>query len=72
MCSPRCSASTCALDAAPPTVYFDPIGEALSTPAFRPRALFERFNIEVLATTESPVDPLEHHAGSAKAAGTAG
>ena len=26
-----------------------------------PRALFERFNIEVLATTESPLDPLQHH-----------
>ena len=26
---------------------------------FRPRALFERFNIEALATTESPLDDLE-------------
>ena len=41
--------------------YFDNIGAALATPGFRPRALFERFNIEVLATTESPVDTLEHH-----------
>jgi glucuronate isomerase len=41
--------------------YFDAIGAALTTAAFRPRALFERFNIEVLATTESPVDSLEHH-----------
>ena len=41
--------------------YFDKIGAALTTPEFRPRALFERFNIEVLATTESPVDTLEHH-----------
>jgi glucuronate isomerase len=41
--------------------YFDVIGAALATPAFRPRALFDRFNIEVLATTESPVDTLEHH-----------
>ncbi|CAN5261753.1 glucuronate isomerase [soil metagenome] len=41
--------------------YFDAIGEALQTPAFRPRALFDRFNIEVLATTESPSDSLEHH-----------
>jgi glucuronate isomerase len=41
--------------------YFDAIGAALATAAFRPRALFERFNIEVLATTESPVDSLEHH-----------
>lgn len=41
---------------------FDAINERLATPAFRPRALFERFNIEVLATTESPLDTLEHHA----------
>jgi glucuronate isomerase len=41
--------------------YFDQIGAALATAEFRPRALFERFNIEVLATTESPVDTLEHH-----------
>ena len=30
-------------------------------PQLRPSALFERFNIEVLATTESPLDPLDHH-----------
>lgn len=42
--------------------YYDAITEALQTPAFRPRALFERFGIELLATTESPLDPLEHHA----------
>jgi glucuronate isomerase len=42
--------------------YFDRIGAALATPAFRPRALFDRFGIEVLATTESPVDTLDHHA----------
>jgi len=41
--------------------YFDVIGAALRTDAFRPRALFERFNIEVLATTESPLDPLNSH-----------
>jgi glucuronate isomerase len=41
--------------------YFDVIGAALRTDEFRPRALFERFNIEVLATTESPLDPLTHH-----------
>ena len=41
---------------------FDHINACLATPAFRPRALFERFNIEVLATTESPLDPLVHHA----------
>jgi glucuronate isomerase len=40
---------------------FDRINAALATPAFRPRALFERFGIEVIATTESPLDPLVHH-----------
>jgi glucuronate isomerase len=50
-----------ALEASTADLYFDRIGEALRTPAFRPRALFERFNIEVLATTESPIDELSHH-----------
>lgn len=40
---------------------FDEINEQLQTPEFKPRALFERFNIEVIATTESPTDPLLHH-----------
>ena len=41
--------------------YFDVIVEKLSTPEFRPRALFERFRIEALATTDSPLDSLAHH-----------
>jgi glucuronate isomerase len=41
---------------------FDRINACLARPEFRPRALYERFNIEVLATTESPLDPLAHHA----------
>ena len=41
---------------------FERISERLAEPAYRPRALFERFGIEVLATTESPLDTLEHHA----------
>ena len=41
---------------------FDRINDCLAKPEFRPRALFERFNIEVIATTESPLDPLAHHA----------
>lgn len=41
--------------------YFDTIVEKLAAPEFRPRALFERFGIEVLATTDSPLDPLLHH-----------
>jgi glucuronate isomerase len=43
-------------------LYYDRITEALATAAFRPRALFDRFGIEVIATTESPIDTLEHHA----------
>ncbi|WP_425228525.1 glucuronate isomerase [Sphingomonas sp.] len=50
------------LEAATADHYFDVIGEALSTPAFRPRALFERFGIDFLATTEAADDPLAHHA----------
>jgi glucuronate isomerase len=40
---------------------YDLIDAALKTPAFRPRALFERFNIEAIATTESPLDDLKWH-----------
>ena len=50
------------LEAETADLYFDAIGAALASDAFRPRRLFDRFNIEVLATTESPVDTLEHHA----------
>jgi glucuronate isomerase len=41
--------------------YYDLIAKALETPEYRPRSLFERFNIEVLATTDSPLDTLEYH-----------
>lgn len=40
-------------------LYYDTIDEKLRTPEFLPRALFERFNIEVLSTTDSPLDSLE-------------
>jgi glucuronate isomerase len=40
---------------------YDHIAECLAQPAYRPRALFERFNIEVIATTESPLDDLRWH-----------
>jgi glucuronate isomerase len=43
-------------------LYYDRITDALATDAFRPRALFDRYGIEVIATTESPLDTLEHHA----------
>ncbi len=51
-----------ALDETTADFYFDRIGELLASAAYRPRALFERFNIELLATTEGPTDTLEHHA----------
>ena len=50
-----------ALTAETADLYFDAINEKLASPAFRPRALFDRFNIEALATTESPSDDLVHH-----------
>jgi glucuronate isomerase len=50
------------LSATTADLYFDTISEKLPTPEFLPRALFERFNIEVLATTDSPLDSLADHA----------
>ena len=41
--------------------YFDVISEKLGAPEFLPRALFERFKLEVLATTDSPLDSLAYH-----------
>ncbi len=49
------------LNAANADLYFDRISEQLQTPAFRPRALFDRFRIEVLATTDSALDTLADH-----------
>ncbi len=42
-------------------LIYDQIAACLAQPGFRPRALFERFNIEVIATTESPLDDLRWH-----------
>jgi glucuronate isomerase len=42
------------------TIY-DRIAEKIATPQFRPRALFESFGIEVLATTDDPCDDLAPH-----------
>ena len=55
-----------ALEAATADQYFDTIGAALATPAFKPRALFDRFGIELLATTEGADDDLAHHAAIRK------
>jgi glucuronate isomerase len=49
------------LSAANADRYYDTIAEKLATPEFLPRALYDRFNIEVLATTDSPLDMLRDH-----------
>src|SRR5277367_6083782 len=49
------------LDVGTADLYYDAINGALATPPFRPRALFDRFAIEVLATTEGALDPLDQH-----------
>jgi len=49
------------LDADSADAYYDRINECLSQDAFLPRALFDRFDIELLATTESPLDSLADH-----------
>jgi glucuronate isomerase len=41
---------------------YDELTARLAEPAYRPRALLARFGIEVLATTDSPLDSLAHHA----------
>ena len=49
------------LDSMSAPFVYDAIVERLRSPEFRPRALFKRFNIEVLATTDAASDTLEHH-----------
>jgi glucuronate isomerase len=43
------------------TIY-DQIADRLTRPDYRPRALFDRFKISVLATTDDPCDDLAVHA----------
>ncbi|WP_346908729.1 glucuronate isomerase [uncultured Roseibium sp.] len=42
-------------------VAYDHIVDCLNRPEFTPRSLFNRFNIEAIATTESPLDDLRWH-----------
>ena len=49
------------LSAANADACYDHIADCLTQESFRPRALFERFNIEVIATTEGPLDDLKWH-----------
>ena len=41
--------------------FYNVIDKALKTPEFLPRALYDRFHIEVLATTDAADDPLTAH-----------
>ncbi len=41
--------------------YYDRIAECLAQPEFGPRALLERFNLEVIATTDAATDDLKWH-----------
>lgn len=49
------------LDSDSAQTIYERINQQLASPEFLPRSLFERFNIEVIATTESPLDPLLAH-----------
>ncbi|MFN2290282.1 MAG: glucuronate isomerase [Anaerolineae bacterium] len=40
---------------------YDVLESKLGEPEYRPRTLFERFNVEVLCTTDAASDSLEHH-----------
>ncbi|MFA5968165.1 MAG: glucuronate isomerase [Sphingomonas sp.] len=50
-----------ALDAASADHCYDAINASLASDAFRPRALFDRFRIDFLATTEGAQDDLSAH-----------
>lgn len=52
---------TVKLDGDSADFVYDQIAECLASPDFRPRALFERFNIDVLATTDKASDSLHAH-----------
>ncbi len=49
------------LDSASAQAIYDELSAKLAQPEFRPRALFERFKIEVLCTTDTASDPLVWH-----------
>jgi glucuronate isomerase len=49
------------LTAATADAHYDTIAALLGTDAYRPRALFKRFNIEAIATTEGALDDLKWH-----------
>jgi glucuronate isomerase len=51
----------CRLTAETAQAVYDQISDCLQQPEFRPRALYERFKIQVLCTTDAATDTLEQH-----------
>jgi len=49
------------LNSANASMYYDEIGKQLASDAFKPRALLDRFNIELIATTEGALNDLRFH-----------
>lgn len=49
------------LDGASAQRIYDHLAERLAQPEYTPRALFRRFGIEMLCTTDAATDPLERH-----------
>jgi len=49
------------LDGSTAQAIYDELVHKLAQPEYRPRALFDRFRIEVLCTTDGAADSLEHH-----------
>ncbi len=49
------------LSGATAQAIYDELADKLAQPAYRPRALFDRFKIEVLCTTDGAADSLAHH-----------
>jgi glucuronate isomerase len=60
------------LDGGTAAKIYDEIDDKLASADFRPRALFERFKIELLATTDAASDTLEHHAAIKRSGWTGG
>ena len=56
-----CSEFSVRLDGETASAVYDQIAERLASPEFRPRALFDRFKIELLATTDRATDSLDAH-----------
>jgi len=49
------------LNGASAQAIYDELVEKLAQPEYSPRALFEKFKIEVMCTTDGPADSLEYH-----------